>query len=216
METIVFKLFYLNNVFMALIVFEGLDGVGKTTQMKKFISELIEAEVPIHHHKYPKPNKDSPIYQHLKEKAKHSPEEMMNFYLQEMEDDLFLLTEENKEGIIILSRYFYSTISYQGQNLGIEKVVKEIKRRNLLTPDYVIWFDINQDISMKRRAETGEAHIFEKNLEMQIKCREIYNQLYEEKPFEAKWIKIDISNKSIEEVWSELKDKVLYPILKRA
>lgn len=203
---------------MTLIVFEGIDGTGRTTQMKRLFNELIDSERPVHHHKYPKPNQDSPIYKHLKENAKHSPEAMMNFYLQEMEDDLPLIIEENKEGIIALSRYFYSTISYQGQNLGIETVVNEIKRRNLLIPDYVFWFDIDPKISMERRAAVGEAHIFEKNLEMQSNCRKIYQELYEKRPFGAEWIRVDISNKSIEEVCKEIqkwKDIILNSILKQ-
>ncbi|MCC7552224.1 hypothetical protein KO317_00985 [Candidatus Micrarchaeota archaeon] len=201
---------------MTLIVFEGIDGTGKTTQMKRFFQELIEAELPIHHRKYPKPNQNSPIYRHLKEKAKHSPEEMMNFYLQEMEDDLPLLIEENKEGIIMLSRYFYSTISYQGQNLGIETVINEIKRRNLLIPDYVVWFDVDPKISMKRRAEASDPHIFEKNIIMQENCRRIYDKLYETKPFGSSWIKIDVFNKSIEEIWQEIRDQVLEPVLRKS
>ncbi|MFA5382315.1 MAG: dTMP kinase [Candidatus Micrarchaeia archaeon] len=200
---------------MVLIVFEGIDGTGKTTQIKKFFNELIKTELPTHFYKYHKPFKNSEINRHLNERVKHSAKSMMNFYLREMKRDMPLIKKENKSGFILIDRYFYSTISYQGQSLGIEKIIDEIKKRDLLIPNYVVWFDIGPNISAERRRNATGSNIFEKDFKMQSNCREIYQKLYEEKPFGATWIKIDITNKSIEEVWEELKNILLDPILKQ-
>ena len=198
---------------MPIVAIEGVDGTGKTTQMKRVVGALIESDVNVHFYKYPKKTDDSPIYAHLHGKKKHTPEELAGFYLDEMKEEIPILLEESKHGIVMLSRYFYSTIAYQGQTLGVDAVIQKVKERNLTSPDIVLLFDLDPKIAMERKAAQQEMHVFEKDFEMQTNCRAIFNELMEKKPFGAKWYKFNLA-KTIEEIWEEIQNTALKEILK--
>jgi dTMP kinase len=113
-----------------LIVFEGIDGSGKTTQIIE-VSRFLRKngfQVTITH----EPNHDSPYYLLIKNRVKQnrdqvSPEDELEWYINDRKWDLEnnILPALNKNHIVLVDRYYMSNAAYQGA-------------LNAFTPEYVI------------------------------------------------------------------------------
>lgn len=92
---------------------------------------------------------------------------------------------------IMLDRYWYSTYAYQGtkaKKSEIEKVSK-IATSNL-TPDLVIFYDIDPKLGIIRKSKNKDADRYDyKDLEFHKKVRENYKKL--SKKLKKNWITID-------------------------
>jgi len=193
---------------LMIIAIEGIDFTGKDTQIKQLYKWLRELWVTnCYVHRFPKKGK-TPITDHLNGKFKLTDEELAVEYLREMikeKDDIIL---ESGRGIVVINRYFYSTIAYQGPKLGVSKMIDSIKKLPLPKPEYVILFDGDPGIFSKRKKKKDK---FESNIELQEHARQVYLKLSETRPFEAKWIIIN-AEKSKAKVTRQFK-KVMENIL---
>ena len=118
-----------------LIVFEGIDGTGKSTQLQLLADYLIR-------HKYPVVTTKEPtegiygkqireLYINRKEVTR---EEELELFIRDRQDHVEKLIKPNlkKNKIILCDRYFLSTIAYQG---AVGFAVEEIAARNAFAPD---------------------------------------------------------------------------------
>ena len=159
---------------MPIVTLEGIDGTGKTTQMKRLVGALIESDVNVHFYKYPKKTDDSPIYAHLRGKKKYTPKELAGFYLDEMKNELPLIWEESKDGIVVLSRYFYSTIAYQGAK-GIDKeMIKKANEEFVVKPDLVFILDIDAKRGLERIQDRKKKDKLFEREDYLVKVRKIF------------------------------------------
>jgi len=173
-----------------IIVFEGIDGTGKDTQINEIYKWLRNMQVTnTYLHNYPKQG-DTPIQRHLKGMINLSDEELAVEYLREMIKDKDDIKLESERGVVILNRYYYSTIAYQGGKLGIDDMIRDIRKLKLPIPDYVILLDADPKNLINRVKDKDK---FESNLTFQKEVREHYLKLAELKPFEAEWFIIDAS-----------------------
>lgn len=166
------------------IVIEGIDGTGKSTQVKR-LGEWFEKkgrEVVLS-----REPTDGPWGKKLRESAatgRLSPEDELQYFLndrrQHVEEKIQPALAAGK--VVILDRYYFSTMAYQGAR-GFDP--QEIRRMNEAfapVPDLLIILDLDVATAHQRIGHRGDStNEFEKKDSLQ-KCREIFLSLKNE-PF---------------------------------
>lgn len=190
------------------IVFEGIDGSGTSTQI-----QMIANTNKIKFAATSEPTKnETGLFLRKMLKGDFSIDERTAAYLFAADRCEHIygkngILELLKQGKTVISdRYFFSSLAYQSSVCG--KELPRLLNSPFPLPEYLFYFKINPEISLKRvnsRNETKE--IYEK-LDIQIKTAALYDEVIEEykkmeTENEMKIITIDAS-KSIEEVNSEI------------
>jgi dTMP kinase len=166
------------------IVIEGIDGTGKSTQVRrlgewfeKHGREVVLSREPT----------DGPWGRKLRESAatgRLSPQDELQYFLndrrQHVEEKIAPALAEGK--VVILDRYYFSTMAYQGAR-GFDPA--EIRRMNeefAPVPDLLLILDLDVDTAHDRIGHRGDStNEFEKH-ESLTRCREIFLSLKDE-PF---------------------------------
>jgi dTMP kinase len=162
----------------ALIVLDGIDGTGKTTQAKRLLVTLLKRGVDAVYFREPS---DSRWGLAIKKKAvivdSLTPEEELDLFQRDrkenVEKNLKPALRERK--VVVLDRYYFSTIAYQGAR-GIDP--ETIRRKNesfAMKPDLVFILDIAPQTGLDRIARSRE--ILDKHFEREdylVKVREIF------------------------------------------
>jgi dTMP kinase len=167
-----------------LIVLEGIDGTGKSTQTKRlgewFVSqgrEVVLSREPT----------SGPWGTKLRESAatgRLSPEDELEYFLNDRRQHVEELIAPSLAAgkVVILDRYYFSTMAYQGAR-GFDPA--EIRRRNEAfapVPDLLLLMDLDVEISLQRIGGRGDvANEFEKKENLE-RCCEIFRSLKDE-PF---------------------------------
>ena len=197
------------------ITFEGADGCGKTTQInllneyltKKNYKTIVTLEpggseigknlrqILLHHKGFVSDRAE--LFLYLADRAQHI-EEIVN-------------KNKNEGKIVLCDRCIDSTVAYQGYARGgnIEQInlLNEIAT-NGTKPDITFVFDVESEIAQQRLGSVKD-RLEKEGLEFHKKVRFGYLELAKKYP---ERIKVIDSNKSIEEVFSEVKqyiDKLL-------
>ena len=135
------------------VVFEGIDGAGKTTQafrLKQWVLDRGLAAV------YVKEPTDGPWGQKIRAIAQNgrdgiAPEDELEYFIRDRDQDVKenIAPALNRGEVVIGDRYFYSTIAYQSA-LGLDP--EDIRRRNAAfpVPDMVFILDIGTRTSQIR------------------------------------------------------------------
>ncbi|MCC7571728.1 dTMP kinase [Candidatus Micrarchaeota archaeon] len=188
-----------------IIVFEGIDRTGKDTQVElvyKWLRNMWVTNCYIH--RYPKEG-DTKIRNYLRGDVDLTDEEVAVEYLKEMVNEKEIIEKESERGVVILNRYYFSTIAYQGQKIGFNELIADVQKLNLPKPDYVILLDGKPD-ELAKRDSNKDRH--EKNLVMQVNARDNYHELASNKFFEEKeWVIID-AGKPVEEVAKDVQEAI--------
>ena len=195
------------------IVFEGIDGAGTSTQIKKLVEKDPERFVAT-----AEPTK-SEIGKFLRRMlaGEFHVDEKTNAYLFAADrcEHIFgkggvkELCESGKT--VVSDRYFFSSLAYQSVSCGLE--LPELLNSPFPLPEYLFFFDINPEVSLARvNARHGSKEIYE-NLDAQKKIAALYEKIissYENstaKREEMKIVRID-ATKTIEEIstliWEEI------------
>ncbi len=158
------------------IVFEGLDGSGKTTQAKLLAAFLKLNKYKVLSTKEPtKKNKfGRKAYSILKHKMRVSPLELQKLFTKDREWHLKNVIEPalKKGKFVICDRYFFSTFAYGGIDLKMEKLIK--LNDNFLMPDLTFYIDVSPGECMRRilkRQKKSKTEFFEKEKKLKI----VYN-----------------------------------------
>ncbi len=154
-----------------LIAIEGIDGAGKTTIVKYLVEELRRRGYDVVSFKEP-----TDLYRDKIKNAKNPEEELILFIKDreyDVENNVKPALERGK--IVIMDRYYYSTIAYQGAK-GID--VERIKRMNekFPKPDIVIILDVRPEVALKRIKAERRPDRFE-DLDYLRRVREIFLSL---------------------------------------
>jgi dTMP kinase len=201
-----------------LVVLEGLDGAGKSTQVKKlrtYLESLYGSLEYVHFPRY-----DAPVYGDLisrflrgdfgSNEAVH-PQLVALLFAEDRHGAAPAMKETlDKGGVILLDRYVYSNIAYQCAKLKDEKEAEVLRDWIFNTeygdfalpkPDLNIFLDVpisfvESKLKANRAGDdrdylAGGQDIHEADMEFQKKVRAIYQRQCELDP---KFIRIDCSD----------------------
>jgi len=150
-----------------LIAIEGIDGAGKTTQCK-FLRDWLNSQ-GLNSAVIKEPT-DGKYGKQIRIRSKHqrlfdSAESELDLFIKDRKENV---TERIKprlkdNKIVIMDRYYFSTIAYQSV-LGIDsKYIKKINEEFAPIPDLTIIIDVMPDVGIKRIGIRGdECDSFEK------------------------------------------------------
>lgn len=170
---------------MPLIVFEGIDGCGKTTQVERLKSRL---------------NTDGIAFKHLREPGgtelgerqrallldpatKACPTAELFGYLQARAQlcHEVIAPALAANGLVILDRFYHSTLAYQAYGLGLDLAQVRAAIRLAtggLRPDLVLWLSVDPAEAQRRRAAArGQDRIEARGLAYQQQVHDGYRAL---------------------------------------
>lgn len=169
-----------------LIVFEGIDGAGKTTQAEILLATLQKKRFDVVYFREPSGGKWGRI---IKKKAlcpdSITPEEELDLFQRDRKENVEknLKPALKKKKVAILDRYYFSTIAYQGAK-GIDPGwIKSANEEFALKPDLVFILDIEAKKGLKRIEERKRKDKLFEQEEYLVKVREIFKELKGENIF---------------------------------
>ena len=163
-----------------LIVFEGIDGSGKSTQAKLLQEKLTQRSFDVVCFREPS---ESRFGREIKEKAlcpdSLTPQEELDLFMKDRRENV----EKNlkpslaKKKVVILDRYYFSTISYQGAK-GIDtERIRVMNEEFAPRPDWVFILDVDPETGLERIKERKQRmRLFEQE-EYLARVREIFRSL---------------------------------------
>jgi dTMP kinase len=161
------------------VIFEGIDGSGKSSQIKRLATFMKEALGPDREVLQLFEPTNGPYGQEIRKRAGQGPEmtveEELDLFLRDRKEHVEkTLAPALLEGACILQdRSFYSTVAYQGSHEQSTRSLKELLALNDFAPrpDLVVLLDIPAELGLKRVKQRGKADAFEK-LERQKRVRQ--------------------------------------------
>lgn len=150
------------------IVFEGIDGSGKSTQADLFYKKLLYLRKKCV--KLSEPTNGPTgieIRNQLKKNSMPSPEDMLDLFIKDREFDLAANIEPafNQGSIVVMDRYYHSNAAYQGaMGLEPEFILEQNILKKFPKPDRVYFIDIPVKTAIARikSRNAGSGEIFEK------------------------------------------------------
>ena len=146
------------------IVFEGIDGGGKSTQIQ-MLSDFFEGKgYEVERHMEPtKAVIGSLLWDYMKSKSRSfDPEtEALLFAADRIEHGKIIRDALDKGKIVISDRYKHSSLAYQGA-AGANVEWMQSLNKHALIPDLVILLDIDPDMSLERVSDRAKT-VFEEN-----------------------------------------------------
>ena len=169
------------------IVFEGIDGAGKTTQIKLLAENLAKLGVNCYITAEPTDMPSGKIIREaLSGRLPVTCAEMADMFVRDRE----IHNKDSEKGIdphlesgvtVISDRYYYSSLAYQGAELGYERVAAlNLDNPGIRTPDICVFLDLTPDKSLERigkRADTP-TEIYE-NYDYLEKTRRMFFDVFE-------------------------------------
>lgn len=202
-----------------LVVLEGLDGAGKSTQvnlLRDYLEEISDKLTYIHFPRY-----DGPVYGNLISKFLRGdfgsidsvhPQLVALLFAEDRHNAVPLMKETlEKGGTVLLDRYVYSNIAYQCAKTKDEAEAEELRKWiidteygnfKLPVPDLNIFLDVpigfvEESLAASRNGSDrnyleGAQDIHEASIEFQKKVRSIYRK---QASLDPHFITVDCSDK---------------------
>lgn len=185
------------------IVFEGIDGAGTSTQIKKIVESNPEKYAATAE---PTTGETGKFLRRMLG-GEFKVDEKTSSYLfaadrcEHIYGENGVISMLNKGKTVVSDRYFFSSLAYQSVSCG--KELPRLVNSPFPLPEYLFYFEINPEISLARVTSRGEkTEIYEK-IDMQKKTAALYEEVISEyeadKTSGMKVIRVD-ATKSIDEV----------------
>jgi len=169
-----------------LIVFEGIDGSGKSTQIQILWNILENKGLDVVVFREPS---QGPWGQKIKEKAAFpdslSPEEELELFVNDRKDNIQknLRPALAKNKIVLLDRYYFSTMAYQGaKGLDVEKI-RLINEKFAIRPDLVFILDVDAGRALHRIQDRKNKDLLFERLDYLVEVRKEYRRFEGENIF---------------------------------
>ncbi len=196
------------------IAFEGIDGSGKSTQIRLLANKL--KEIGVYCYTTMEPT-DSPIgsliHQIMTGRIKTDNKVIAGLFVADRLDHLLndvngVLPKIMEGTTVITDRYYFSSYAYHSVDMPMDWVIQaNAQSKELLQPTITIFIDVNPDNAVERIAKNRfHQELFEKKSRL-IKVREKYLEAFEKLKDEENIVIID-GDRSQEEIAEEIWDKV--------
>ncbi len=188
-----------------LLAFEGIDGSGKSTQARMFADwaeleglEVVRTREPT----------QGPWGRKIREArftARLSPEDELAAFIADRKEHVETLVRPAlaRGALVIIDRYYYSTVAYQGARGLDPQALLEMNRAFAPKPDLVLLVDADPKLCLQRIHARGEGQDLFENLEALTKVRAIFLSLVE--PHVA----VIDGGRSAEVVFDEVRARIL-------
>ena len=159
-----------------LIVIEGIDGTGKSTQARLLAGALRDRGHRVIQSREPT---DGPYGTRLRESAtsgRLSPEEELQLFHQDRREHVETLIAPALEAgeIVILDRYYFSTMAYQGVRGFDPSEIRRINEEFAPRPGLLFLLGLPVDVALERvGVRDGQANEFEQREALQL-CSDIF------------------------------------------
>jgi dTMP kinase len=147
------------------IVFEGIDGSGKSTVANKIFKRLNELDISTHKTFEPTDSPIGSVIRNILNKRIVADEKTIGaLFLADRLDHIQnnangMLKFLNEGTNVISDRYYYSSYAYHVPHLSLDWVIAANKVcADLLRPDIVFFLDITPEVSMERLNKNRKFH----------------------------------------------------------
>ena len=163
-----------------LIVFEGIDGTGKSThigQLRKYLEgkglEVVQSFEPTRG-PWGRMLRDSAVTGRL------SVEDEVELFLKDRREHVeTLIAPALARGAwVLLDRYYLSMMAYQGARGVDTSVIRAANEEFAPVPDAVVWLDIPVSVALERIGSRGERDAFETEAGLTA-CRNVFASIHE-------------------------------------
>lgn len=197
------------------IAFEGIDGSGKSTQVKILAERLKQSGIDCYSTMEPT---DAPIGSLIRQvmtgRVKMDNKAIAALFaadrLDHLLNDVDGILSKTEAGIsVVTDRYYFSSYAYHSVDMPMDWVIKTNEQSSaLLRPDVTIFIDTDPDVAMDRIVKHRQRQeIFEKKSRL-IQTRERYFEAFEKLKGEETVAIVD-GNRSesevAEQIWRETK-----------
>lgn len=183
------------------IVFEGIDGSGKTTQ-----SKLLSNKLNGYYTFEPTDGLIGKLIRNiLAGDVSFEKETLSLLFAADRKEHNKLILQKLKNFPVICDRYVYSSLVYQSiQGIDLEYIMAI--NRYILLPDVLIFLDVDIKESINRLNKNKKNREIFENGEFLKKVQQKYYEIIKNNIFKPKYgyILIDTTNKSIEDVHKEI------------
>ena len=193
---------------MKLITFEGIEGVGKSTQINFVLEWLKSKDYSVKLLREPGSTDFGEKVRELllsKESNISAHTELLLMFAARSE----IITQHfanASEDFILCDRYYHASIAYQGygRGLSLELIKNLIEGINCRTPDLTIIYDLDVKAGFKRKANDVIDRIESSGIDFFEQVRKGYQQL----SIEKKEVEIIDASQSIETISQQTKDLI--------
>ncbi len=194
-----------------LIIIEGIDGAGKTTQVKLLAEYFRKRGYLVSTFKEPTDGQYGRLIKEISKNGRKNitPKDELELFIKDRKEDIKFNIKPSldKKEIVIVDRYYFSNIAYQGA-LGLNtEDIRAANEKISIAPDIVVILDCDVNIGLNRiksfRNEKPNHFEEEKYLN---KVRKIFKNIH------GPNIKFIDSSASIEIIFNQLK-KIIEDIM---
>lgn len=198
-----------------LIVFEGIDGSGKGSQVRMLVAYFRQHGMRYRLHKYPTRRAELAL-SHLSGEKDVEPLKLAEMFADDILADREKMKKELEAGFaVVCDRYLHSTLAYQGAKSDYASVKALVEKKKPLTPDAVFLLDIEAEKAAERKYAQKKPDRFESDIEYLGKVRRNYIKMEREHFLSYKYVVVDACRKA-EEVFTEIITNVEPMVAKKA
>lgn len=168
------------------IVFEGIDGAGKTTQIDLLCKALEKRSIPCKTTAEPT---ELPSGREIREvlagRVEKTPVEIAEMFARDraihnIAPQIGINAMLSEGSTVISDRYYYSSLAYQGAELGYDTVADlNLNNENIRRPDLCIFLDLVPEKSLERIGRRGEATEIYENLDYLTRTRAMFFEVFD-------------------------------------
>ncbi len=173
---------------MSFIVFEGIDGSGKSSAIKAVSEVLSDAVI------FSEPTRKGPYgieIRRILQSAEAKNEQLDKTFLELFRKDRLwdlqtnILPALKQKKTVLLDRYYFSTAAYQADSTARSLAIVDsyLQDEEILPPDLVFYFDITVEVAMQRIGNrAGQKEVFDEH-ERLAAIRDHYLAVFQEREY---------------------------------
>ncbi|MEM4302805.1 MAG: hypothetical protein QW470_00110 [Candidatus Caldarchaeum sp.] len=209
----------------SVVVWEGVDGSGKTTLMKETASKLIKLGYSVETYKTPSETATGVFAKEYGNRPSTDPFTRMLLFLANTADDSSVLKKiaaEKRPEYLFIDRYYVCSLVYgfalvskhfgkpvdEQRFLQFFRLVEELGSGVFVKPDLIVLVEVDRETRRRRafQKEAGSDHVFEKDDELQELVQRYYKVL--EGELDGSVITVLNADSMLEAVATELAKKL--------